>query len=243
MREQIQTLIVDDDDGIRFFLAKVLRGEEHAVVTASSGEEALEYLRDTTFDLAVLDLMLGARIDGLRILQAIRWRWPNMATIILTGHGTLDSAMEAIREGVDAYLLKPVKPDEMRRIANEVLKKRQQKQEEKPLPVSESENPTVLKRGRFSVDLQEKRIEADGHVLDLKTFEYELLVFLMKNDDRPVSPTELVKIVRGFECEHVQEARDVIKWYIYNLRRKVEPKPSVPRHILNVRGVGYIFKT
>ena len=214
MNDQIKTLIVDDDDGIRFFLAKVLTGESHSVVTASNGEEALEYLRDIAFDLAVLDLMLGERIDGLRILQAIRWRWPDMATIILTGHGTLDSAMEAIREGVDAYLLKPVKPDEMRKVANEVLKKRKEKKDMSTPPLSEPENPAVLKRGRFSVDFQNNRVEIDGQQLDLTTYEFELLVFLIKNDDRPVSPTELVHIVRGYECDHLQEARDIIKWYI-----------------------------
>jgi two-component system response regulator RegX3 len=68
------------------------------------------------------------------------------------------------------------------------------------------------------------------------------LVYLMKNDSRPVPPPELVKVVRGYECAHLQEARDIIKWYVYRLRSKVEPKPSSPRHILNVRGTGYIFK-
>jgi DNA-binding response OmpR family regulator len=64
----------------------------------------------------------------------------------------------------------------------------------------------------------------------------------MENDSRPVPPPELVKVVRGYECDHLQEARDIIKWYIYRLRNKVEPNPSSPRHILNVRGAGYIFK-
>lgn len=83
----------------------------------------------------------------------------------------------------------------------------------------------------------------DGKLLDLTSYEYELLVYLMENDDRPVPPPELVEVVRGYECDNLQEARDIIKWYIYRLRSKVEPKPSTPRHILNVRGAGYIFKS
>ncbi len=241
MAKEIRTLILDDDEGIRFFLAETLEGEGHDVVTASSGEEALERLRDTAFDLALLDLRLGGRVDGLRVLQALSWRWPRTAAIILTGHGTLDSAMEAIREGVDAYLLKPVKASQVRQVVAEVLEKRQQRAAEPASPEQE-EDASLLKRGGFTVDLQDAQVLLDGRVLDLTSSEYELLVHLMENDDRPIPPPELVQVVRGYECDHLQEARDVIKWYIYRLRRKVEPNPSSPRHILNVRGVGYIFK-
>jgi DNA-binding response OmpR family regulator len=241
MQEQIQTLVVDDDEGIRFFLAEVLAEEGHKVVIAPSGEEALQRLRDTGFDLAMLDLRLGGRVDGLRVLQAISWRWPGTAAIILTGHGTLDSAMEAIREGVDAYLLKPVKAGQIRQVVAEVLEKRQQVAAKAASPEPERD-PSLLQRGDFAVDLQRNRATMDGHLLDLTTCEYDLLVHLMENDDRPVPPPELVKVVRGYECDHLHEARDIIKWYIYSLRRRVEPNPSSPRHILNVRGVGYIFK-
>ncbi len=241
MEEPIHTLVVDDDEGIRFFLAEALSEEGHDVVTASSGEEALQCLRDTSFDLAVLDLRLGGRVDGLRVLQAISWRWPGTAAIILTGHGTLDSAMDAIREGVDAYLLKPVKASQMRQVVAEVLEKRQQ-QGVKAAPSGQERDPRLLQKGVFSIDLQRHRAAMDGQLLDLTSCEYDLLVHLMENDDRPVPPPELVRVVRGYECDHLHEARDIIKWYIYSLRRKVEEDPSSPRHVLNVRGVGYIFK-
>jgi DNA-binding response OmpR family regulator len=244
MDEQIKTLVVDDEEGIRIFLKGALSGVGHAITTASSGEEALEYLRDISFDLVVLDLRLGGRIDGLRILRAVSWRWPQTATIILTGHGTLESAREAILEGLDAYMIKPVTADEVRTTVAEVLRKRQQQvvksRPSDPPPQEEPRN--VLRRGGFLLDFEDRRAELDGHPLDLTDSEYELLSYLMKNDDRPVSPPELVKVVRGYESDHLPEARDIIKWYIYQLRSKVEPKPSSPRHILNVRGAGYIFK-
>ena len=242
MDHQIQTLIVDDDEGIRFFLQEVLTGEGHAVVTASSGEEALERLRDQRFDLAFLDLNLGGRIDGLRVLEAISWRWPQMARVILTGHGTLDSAMSAIREGVDAYLLKPVKADQVRQVAQEALAKRQTSD---PAPSAEPPaevDPTHLQRGPFVVDLDSGGVAHNDQPLALNSCEYKLLVHLMENDERPVPVQELVQVVRGYRCEHVHEARDIIKWYVYSLRQKVEENPSAPRHILNVRGVGYTFK-
>ncbi len=241
MDDPIQTLIVDDDEGIRFFLSKALSEEGHQVVTTSNGKEALEILRNQAFDLVVLDLRLGGRIGGLRVLQAISWRWPQTARIILTGHGTLDSAREAILEGVHAYLLKPVKAHDLRRVVATVLEKSQSTLT--VTPPEPTADPNRLERNGFSVDLERSQVTMDDHPLDLTAQEYELLVYLMQNDDRPIPPPELVKVVRGYDCDNLQEARDIIKWYVYRLRGKVEPKPSSPRHILNVRGVGYIFKS
>jgi len=238
MENQIQTLIVDDDEGIRYFLQEVLSGEGHVVAIASSGEEALDQLRDMRFELAFLDLNLGGRIDGIRVLEAISWRWPQMATVILTGHGSLESAMSAIREGVDAYLLKPVKAAEVRQVAAEVLLKRKERY---PAPQTKADSQ-LLKRGAFAVDLDTGQVKKDGQTLELNSCEYKLLVHLMENDERPVPVQELVQVVRGYRCDHVHEARDIIKWYVHSLRQKVELTPSSPRHILNVRGVGYTFK-
>ncbi len=238
MQTPAHILVVDDDERIRFFLAETLSQEGYVVTQVSNGEDALEQLRDTPFDLAILDLRLGGGVEGMGVLQAIGWRWPAMASIILTGHGSLDSAMAAIRQGIDAYLLKPVKPDQVRRTVREVLDKQQKQRESEPeLPES-----SILRRGRFAADLTRGTVARDGRPLDLSACEYELLVHLMRNDHRTISPKELVRVVRQYECDHLQEARDIIKWYIYRLRRKVEPVPSKPRHILNVRGVGYTFK-
>lgn len=238
MHELVRTLIVDDDEKIRFVLTETLQGMGHVVETASSGEEALECLRNTHYDLSILDLRLGGRVDGLRVLEAIKWRWPNTATIILTGHGSLDSAMAAIREGIDAYMLKPVRVQEIRQTVQESLE-RQKRAGQSPV---QDESSTIVTRGEFTADVMGRRVTLNGDPLELTTCEYELLVYMMHNAHRVISPQELVQVVRQYECDHLQEARDVIKWYIYRLRRKVEPNPTRPRHILNVRGVGYTFK-
>ena len=99
MAETVRSLVIDDEDTVRFFMAETLKRDGHEVTTARNGEEALERLRENPFDLALVDLKLGGRIDGLRVLEAIRWRWPSTAVIILTAHGSLESAVAAIREG------------------------------------------------------------------------------------------------------------------------------------------------
>ena len=124
MNETICALIVDDEDALRFFIQETLRRAGINSAGAASGEQALDLLRDQRYDLAILDLMLGGRVDGLKVLEAIRWRWPDMAVVILTAHGSLESAMAAIREGVDGYLLKPVEPAELRQAVQEAMERR-----------------------------------------------------------------------------------------------------------------------
>ena len=238
MPDVIRTLIVDDDEKILFVLTETLQGMGHSVTTASSGEDALDCLRDTHFDMAILDLRLGGRVDGLRVLEAIKWRWPNTITIILTGHGSLDSAMAAIREGIDAYMLKPVRIQEIRQTVQEALERQKRAAQAR----QEEASSNLLTRGSFTADIAARHVAMNGEPLELTTCEYELLIYMMHNAHRVIPPQELVQVVRQYECDHLQEARDVIKWYVYRLRRKVEPNPTRPRHILNVRGVGYTFK-
>jgi DNA-binding response OmpR family regulator len=235
--EQVRTLVVDDEKGVRFFLEETLRREGHEVTSASSGEEALDRLRDTPFDLVMLDLRLGGRTDGLRVLEAIRWRWPETVVIILTGHGSLDSALTAIREGVDGYLLKPVEPQEVRHTVLEALERRRLRARAHQV----QDDRQILEVGPFRVDAEKHLVTMDGQPLDLTPQEWSLLVHLIENRQKVLTPEELVRVVREYEPEDLYEARQIIKWYVHRLRRKVEPKPSKPRYILNVRGVGYTF--
>jgi DNA-binding response OmpR family regulator len=237
MAELIRALVVDDEERIRYVLEETLRRAGHIVVTASSGEEALDLLRDTSFNVAVVDLNLGGHVDGLRILEALRWRWPGTAVVILTAHGSLESALAAIREGVDAYLLKPSKPAEVRQAVREALERRKNLRGQ-----AENAERRVIQRGGFLVDLEQHLATRDGQPLDLTPQEIKLLAHLMQNAPGVVPPLELVQAVREYELEDPYEARQIIKWYIHRLRRQVEPDPSTPCHILNVRGVGYKFR-
>ncbi|MBN1977839.1 MAG: response regulator transcription factor [Anaerolineae bacterium] len=235
MSEVVRTLIVDDEEGIRSTLKEALQRGGYVVATASNGEEALDLLRETSFDAAVLDLNLGGRVDGLRLLEAIRWRWPRTAVVILTAHGSLESAIAAIHQDVDDYLLKPVKPSEVRQVLQRALDRRSQA-DQKP------REQHVVQRGSFFVNLDQHLATKDGRALELTSQELRLLVHLMQNSHRVVPPPELVRVVQEYDAEDLYEARQIIKWYIHRLRQQVEPDPHNPRHIVNVRGVGYMFK-
>ncbi|MBM4456816.1 MAG: response regulator transcription factor [Chloroflexi bacterium] len=236
MSAPIRALIVDDDAGVRFTLSETLQRAGYEVAAAASGEAALDLLRDRPFDLAILDLNLGTRVDGLRVLEGIRWRWPQMAVVILTAHGSLESAMAAIREGVDGYLLKPAEPNELLAAAREALARRLLR----AAPSSEPQRPArVLRHGPLLLDLDKRQLECAGRAVDLAPAEFSLLACLIENAHRTVPPKELVRVVQGYEPDYQHEARQIVKWYIHRLRAKIEPAPTHPRFILNVRGVGY----
>ena len=237
MADLTRTLVVDDEERIRFFLTETLERVGHVVTAVASGEEALDRLQDTAFDLAILDLKLGGPVDGQRVLEAIRWRWPATVVIMLTAHGSLESAVDAIQEGVDGYLLKPVRPADVRRAVEEALYRRQKLLEAE----QEIKGEHLLQRGPFSVDLERHEATFEGKSLNLSPRDFTLLVHLMQNAPQVVGPKELVRVVRQYEPDHMHEAREIIKWYIHRLRTKVEPDPANPRYILNVRGVGYRF--
>lgn len=238
MNRPLRTLVVDDEEGVRFFLTETLQRAGYLVVTAASGEEALSRLLDEAYDLIMLDLRLGGRIDGMRVLESVRWRWPHTVVIILTAHGSLDSALAAIREGVDGYLLKPVEPGQVRQAVKEAFERRSRLA---PAEEEAEEAARILEGGAFAVDLEKHVASRDGLPLELTPGEFSLLVCLMENAPQVIAPTELVRAIRQYEVEHPHEAREIIKWYIHRLRRKIEPDPAEPRHIINVRGVGYRF--
>lgn len=231
MTNMIETLIVDDDAGIRFFLEETLKQAGYRVQTADRGETALDLLRDTRFDLIFLDLNLGGSTNGLRVLEMVKWRWADTAVIILTAHGTMDSALTAIQEGVEGYLLKPVSPQDVRQAAEKALSRRKVDfASSKP-----KEGANTLKHGKLFLDLDKHLALVNENPIDLTSSEFRLLTHFMENTQRVSSPRELVKIARDYECTDEHEAREIIKWYIHRLRKKIGANSSV----MNVRGVGY----
>lgn len=232
--EKVHTLVVDDEPGIRFFVEETLHRSGHDVTTVKSGEEALESLRETPFDLVILDLKLSGRVDGIKVLEAIRWRWPETNVIIFTAHGSLETAMQAIDQGVEKYVQKPLSPQELRQVVEEVLEKNKHQQ-----PEEKTSHSQVFKKGAFEVDEGLHRVLLSGEKIDLTPSEFNLIVHLLRNDSRVVSPEELVEVVRGYKPDDAIEARQIIKWYVHRVRQKIEIDSSVPKYILNVRGIGY----
>ncbi len=260
--DQPKILVVDDEEVTRLSLAEILSLEGYQVASARSGEEALQKLEDEAFDLVLADLVMK-EVDGLQVMEAAKKLSPETVVIMLTAHGTLESAIQAMRQGAYDYLIKPCGAQEIVASVESGLARQRQERRRKELvtrveemlralKAEEDEMPTSasmgdqLKKTRFLqsggiiVDLQKHIATLHGQLLNLTPTEFRLLACLMGKTEQVLSCQELVREVQNYDCDEL-EARDIIRVHIRRLRKKIEPDPPNPQYILNVRGVGYML--
>ena len=250
-------LIVDDEVNIRHGLRAVLSKKGYTVEEADSAEAALSKLESFAPEVAIVDVrMPGA--SGIELLTAVRGRQPHVAVIMLTGHGTLESAMAAVKAGAHDYLLKPAQPDTIRHTVMEALLAARRNREQaqllaslqaglerlNTLPVAEpaeawqSGDRRMITVGVLGIDLAAHEVRLKGEPVALTLSEFKLLVVLAMRAGEAVDYVSLVAQSLDYEAE-TWEARELIKRHIFALRQKLEPDPAKPQYILNVRGVGY----
>ncbi|MDH3599793.1 MAG: response regulator, partial [Candidatus Tectomicrobia bacterium] len=116
-------LIVDDERDTRDALDMILRREEHEVLSAGSGESALEHLNRHEVDLVLSDVKMPG-IDGLTLLRRVKARDAGIVVVMMSGHGDITVAVEAMKEGAFDYLVKPCKKDDVLRAVDKALKMR-----------------------------------------------------------------------------------------------------------------------
>ncbi|MDX1520505.1 MAG: response regulator transcription factor [Anaerolineae bacterium] len=124
MTANARILVVDDEPGIRYSLEEALLRDGYAVETAGSGEKALEKFSANPFDLVLIDLKLPG-LSGMELLGELRKRDPDTVVIVLTAHASLDTAVEALRQGAHDYLFKPCKTIDLRESVRRGLQNRQ----------------------------------------------------------------------------------------------------------------------
>lgn len=121
--ERNRILIIDDDEIVRKSCEKVLSPEGYITVTAGSGREGLKLLSKKPFDLVLTDLRMPD-MDGIEVLKRVKEGWPDIEVIIITGYGTVKSAIEAIRYGAYDYIEKPFSPEELLNVVRRSLERR-----------------------------------------------------------------------------------------------------------------------
>jgi DNA-binding response OmpR family regulator len=259
-------LVVDDEANIRSSLQHILGRDGYRVVTAESGEVALDLIATQEFDLALVDLKMKG-IDGIAVLAALRQRSPETIVIILTAHATLETAVEALRLGAYEYLFKPYDPAELRECVRKGLAKHQSEIQRSDLlrqldRVSNSleeirvtltgqpgESPSIsdsptdsqarfLQRGGLVVDFFRHVITLDGCLLELSLTEFNVLAYLIREAPQVVSPQELVRAVQGYDSQP-WEASETVRQHVYRIRQKVQETTGRSDVIRTVRGVGY----
>ena len=112
MIDKVSVLVVDDEEVVRRAYERTLATERCSVETATSGDEALQRMRERAFDVVLLDLRMPG-MDGMSVLKAIKQHWPASEVIVVTGYPALESAKESVSLGAHDYLAKPVGPDDI----------------------------------------------------------------------------------------------------------------------------------
>jgi DNA-binding NtrC family response regulator len=112
MSDKTRVLVVDDDEVVRRSYLRSLKSESCNVDAVSDGDEALQTMEQSPFDVVLLDVRMPGR-DGLSVLRTIKQKWPESEVVIITGYPTVDHAKEAVRLGAYDYLAKPVGPQDV----------------------------------------------------------------------------------------------------------------------------------
>ena len=222
----MRLLVVEDDPAIASFLAKGLKEAGFAVDHAASGGAALEMASSTTYDVAVVDLMLPG-LDGLGLIEELRRRRISVPVIILSARRSVDDRVRGLQAGGDDYLTKPFAFEELLARVQALIRR-----------ATGAAEPTRLAVGDLALDLVSRKVERGGRALDLRPREYALLEYLMRNPGRVVSKAMILSHVFDYSFDPRTNVVDVL---VHRLREKVDKEFATPM-IHTVRGMGYVLR-
>jgi DNA-binding response OmpR family regulator len=218
-------LLVEDDPSIRMAIELALTRQGHQVVTAATGEEALELWQAQRPELVVLDVMLPG-IDGFEICRRIR-RTDQVPIILLTARSDDIDVVVGLESGADDYVVKPVQPRVLDARIRAVLRR---------LGSSAAESGDTAVFGDLVVDRAAMTVTRNGDPISLTPTELKLLVELSRRPGQALSRQQLLRLV--WDHDYLGDSR-LVDACVQRLRAKVEIVPSDPQLIRTVRGIGY----
>ncbi|NJN68528.1 MAG: response regulator transcription factor [Chloroflexaceae bacterium] len=258
-------LLVEDDTTACMLLADVLQGAGYRVTTAHDGETALNLLTHCAFDAVVTDIRMRD-VDGVQVLQAATEREIPPPVLLLTGYGSLETAVAALRSGAFDYLLKPVAPENLLQRVEEAIQRYQTKRRQdmairvieqglaqfrnQEVPVERSEERSIALAPGQSESARKDRYVHIG-LLHIDHFRHTALFDGKSLHITPIEYALLRRLAQSVGqvvsyCDIVRathghdtddaEAQSLLKAHIRNLRRKLSPD-----YLVNVRGTGYML--
>ena len=225
MPDAPRILVVEDEPGIAFALEADLRSEGYVVTVESRGDAAAKRARDESYDLLLLDVMLPGK-DGFDVCREIRRAGVRTPIIMLTAKSQEAEKVMGLELGADDYITKPFSPRELRARIKAVLRR------------TTEEVAEVFRFGDAEVDFARCELRRGGRTVDLSALEFKLLAAFVRSRGRVLTREQLLDAAWGRD---VSLNDRVVDNHIVSLRRKVEPDPSRPRFLLNIRGMGYRF--
>ncbi len=239
-------LIVDDDRVVQSLLGRILTLDNYEVDSIRTAEEALIALEKDKFDAMILDLELPG-MSGIEFLDRLPQKNIDMPLVILTGHGSLDSAIKAIRFKVSDYLLKPVKrKDVLESIKKAIMEKQieQNEKSEESMKVNVEkyiQSEVIEPYGDVIINFGKRIIIDIDHSISLTKNETKILYTLIQNQHRVISHSDLVKATQGYDVGMIEAAK-ILRPVICRLREKLSEIRAGDRWIQNIRGTGYLLE-
>ena len=216
-------LVIEDERRLAQVVRKVLEEEGHTVDVAHDGEDGLAMAMDGSHDVIVLDVLLPG-IDGFEICRRLRAGGVDTPVLLLTALDAVEDRVRGLDAGADDYLPKPFAFQELLARLRALGRRRVQARE-----------PDRLKTDDLVLDLRRRRAERAGKTIELSPKEFALLEFLLRNEGRVVTRSQILDHVWGYDYSPDSNLVDV---YVTYLRRKVD-RGHDRRLIRTVRGSGY----
>ena len=218
-------LIVEDEPDIARPLAEDLQVEGHRVEITGDGDSALHRASERDWDLILLDVMLP-RKDGFEVCRDLRRSGVRTPIIMLTAKTHEAEKVMGLELGADDYVTKPFSPRELRARVKAMLRR------------FEKDASEIYRCTDFEVDFNRAEVRRDGKPVEATPLEFKLLSVFVRRRGRVLSRQQLIDEAWGRDTFVTDR---VVDSHIVNLRRKIEPKPTAPRYLLSVRGIGYRF--
>lgn len=220
----MRLLLIEDDAALRLGLARQLEADGYRVDQSSDGADGLFQAQEYPVDLAIVDLGLP-KLNGLTIVQRLRQAGSTMPILILTARGSWQDKVAGLEAGADDYLVKPFDYPELAARVKALLRR------------SIKAASDVLKLGPVTIDFPAQRALLNDVALDLTTFEYRVLEYLVRARPKVVTKQELSDYLYPHDEDRDSNVLEVL---VGRLRRKLDPEGTLAP-IETVRGRGYRF--
>jgi two-component system KDP operon response regulator KdpE len=222
-----RVLVVEDDPQLLRAMRITLHARGHDVLTAATGRKALSEAAAARPDLIVLDLGLPD-LDGVEVIQGLRG-WTSVPIIVLSGRTSGGDKVAALDAGADDYVTKPFGIEELLARIRAVSRR----------AIAPDGGVPAVDVGPWRVDLADRRVTGDGGEVKLTPTEWRLLEVFVRHPGKLIGQRQLLTEVWGPASTGDTSS---LRLYLNRLRRKLEPDPSRPRHLLTEPGLGYRFE-
>ncbi len=224
-----KVLIVEDELGIRNFIATILNANDYDAITASSGADAMSMVTSHCPDVLLLDLGLPD-MDGMEIVRAVR-SWSNVPIVVISARNHERDKVEALDAGADDYITKPFGSAELlARIRAAIRHTRTQ------LPNSMIANSGQFRTGDMVIDYDKHCVFVKGENVKLTQGEYRIVSLLGKYAGKVLTYDFIIKELWGPKAKSDNQ---ILRVNMANIRRKIEENPADPKYIFTEMGVGY----